>query len=894
MRAAFGTHGESKVTLPLVTLPPETAVAIPFEAPCKIYTGRTAVGSGGTLFFQGRRTDNSGTASGSGASQEIVIEDAWYDLRQLTLQAAWANITGYSGTTPIFGTTYTWPDCVLFQESLNGQLQPNGSFATYSPLPVYYHITTGQSIYEILAYAICFGGVNLQIGTIDPACYVPFYPVRSMRCAEAIKIALRVHPDCTSEIDYTTTPPTFNIRQRSNLTSVTLPYKSASGNQIHLTSQVQPRPELIPTRVGIYIKSTATVNNQPVVSIGTDIYPAVSSGLRSLDVSVDMTGPKLSKTQATLTTAAFNPASLTWWASKVPALQSTAYGGQIPASGAGALALLSTAINPGSGTPKGIQVIDDSGNPINLTTYGYELLKGTPASWMTVSVIEANVIGFFTYNKNTTSGGTTLVDVVAEHMHTVRVKLCSVATSTFNLSQTLSTGEVYPTGLAQAVYNSLSTLQYNFTHTIQESPFATLIKPGKHCLNLSGGATAWSTMNAMVQGVDIVFSFNPANGVTTAKTTVKCGPVEHLDIGELIQIFNLFTNRDLSKINPSERLAGTDMSGGQVTLGNDGPKENSVPLPQVNAVSNVAGLDTVSGNTNVMRLDGTTGRVTVAQSDPVLGTNFITGTIAPVYSGGGAPLVGLLTASNNGAWFHVGDLYVDASGNALWRCVTEGGYQANSWSQISAAASGGLQQFKIVSDDGDYWVCNTWDGTTQGVVNYNVVKPYKLRAGGNAIGSETIRTVTYTYSYTGVYNSGSSGPYAYFTRGVSGSDGSSETDYMTPDPVTSDIIYAMPVSTNICSGIPTTVASVALVSAGSGYSVNQVLTLATGTGTKGTIKVLTVSGGAIATFQLLTGGNYTANPTLTACGVTTGSATFNVTMAAQFLDINADGRAWSK
>jgi hypothetical protein len=117
---------------------------------------------------------------------------------------------------------------------------------------------------------------------------------------------------------------------------------------------------------------------------------------------------------------------------------------------------------------------------------------------------------------------------------------------------------------------------------------------------------------------------------------------------------------------------------------------------------------------------------------------------------------------------------------------------------------------------------------------------------------------------------------------------------MTPDPVTSDIIYAMPVSTNICSGIPTTVASVALVSAGSGYSVNQVLTLATGTGTKGTIKVLTVSGGAIATFQLLTGGNYTANPTLTACGVTTGSATFNVTMAAQFLDINADGRAWSK
>jgi len=62
------------------------------------------------------------------------------------------------------------------------------------------------------------------VGTIDPALYVPFYPIRAMRCAEAIKIALRVHPDCACEIDYTTTPPTFNIRKRANLIAVTLPY----------------------------------------------------------------------------------------------------------------------------------------------------------------------------------------------------------------------------------------------------------------------------------------------------------------------------------------------------------------------------------------------------------------------------------------------------------------------------------------------------------------------------------------------------------------------------------------------------------------------------------------------------------------------------------------------
>lgn len=595
VRLELGTHGESRFNLPLASLPPEIAPAIPFEAQCIVYTGRTGSGgswTGGTKLFQGRRTDNSGQASGSGANQELVIEDAWYDLRFLTLQAAWANITGYSGSTPTYGTPFTWPDCVLFQFTPAGQLQSNGSFAAYSPAPSNNHITTGQSIKEILADAIYFGGVNLQIGTIDPACYVPFYPVRSMRCADAIKMALRVHPDCTCEIDYTTTPPTFNIRQRSNLTGVTLPYKSSSGNQKHLTSSVRPRPDLQPSRVGIYIKETSTINGKSVISVGTDIYPgSTPSGLRSFDASVDMTGPKLANTTANITSAAFDPTDLTWWAKKLPALKPVSLGGQIPNSGTGALALLDATINGGSGHLKGITVEDSSGATIDLTTFAYELLTGNVSSWMQLSGggavewVEATITGFFSYNKTTGAGdtlNTQITDQYKEHQHHCRVKLCNTPSATFWLNQVLSTGEIYPSGLAQAIYNSLSTLQYNFTHTILESPFATVIKPGKHCLNLSGGATAWASMRAMVQGVEIELMFSPGAGITTAKTKVTCGPVEHLEPGELVQLLNIFTNRDLSKINPNERASGTDMSGGNVDLGDDTPKENSnpaTPLP---------------------------------------------------------------------------------------------------------------------------------------------------------------------------------------------------------------------------------------------------------------------------------------------------------------------------
>jgi len=799
----FGTHGESKITLPLAAIPPETAVAIPFECPCIIYTGRTGgpgTWSGGTPLFQGRRTDNSGRSWESGAAQELIIEDAWYDLRFLTMQAAWENITGFSGTTPAYGSPNTWPDCVLFQASPQGQLQPNGTFAAYAPAPAYGHITTGQAIQEMLAYAISIGGVNLRIGQIDPAIYVPFYPVRAMRIADCIKIALRAHTDCACEIDHTTTPPTFNVRKLANLVPITLPYKSTIGNQIHLTSDVRPRPDLIPSRVGIYIKSTATVSGTPVVSIGTDIYPAAAAtGLRSLDVSVDMTGSKLAKTSASLSTAAFNPTNLSWWAQKVPALQSQAYGGQIPNSGGGALALLDSTINGGtSGHPKGIQVVDDNGNPVNLSIYAYELLTGTPCSWMqstgggAVTWIEANVIAFFAYNKVTTAGSASMTDKIGEHMHTCRVKLINTASATFSLSQILATGETYPAGLAQAIYTALQPLQYNFTHTIQETPFATVVKPGKHCLNLVGGAVAWETMAAMVQAVEMDITFSPGTGQVTAKTTVKCGPVEHLEAGELVQILNLFTNRDLSKINPSERSGGYDQSGGVTTLGSDSPKENSVPADAVHAIKNFTATDATQGTlTNILVNDATQGQITRLQQ--YSGATIQTGIIAPVYSASGAPSSSTLPANS---YYRVGDQYVDTSANALYRCTTAGTYNVghtggSAWIQLGG---GSVQQFKLaanggVIDAGDYWWAQSWDGTTQGSTYVKIAKPYKIRAGTGGIGSETIAGVTHTYTYT--YDGGN----AWYYRTDAGSDSSNYTAYIMPPALSGDIIYVLAFAT---------------------------------------------------------------------------------------------------
>jgi len=83
---------------------------------------------------------------------------------------------------------------------------------------------------------------------------------------------------------------------------------------------------------------------------------------------------------------------------------------------------------------------------------------------------------------------------------------------------------------------------------------------------------------------------------------------------------------------------------------------------------------------------------------------------------------------------------------------------------------------------------------------------------------------------------------------------------------------------------PRTLVSVAINDDGSGYEVDDVLTVAGGTGTSATIKVDTVdSAGAILTAEVLAAGSYTVAPTTTANVVTGGHGTgakFDLTLSA--------------
>ncbi len=634
--------------------PPESALDIPFASRCKIRACRASADggvtfSGGTIIFQGRRTDNHGSVDGGNVFNAIVLSDAWWDLQLITYQVQWKYISGGTIGSPTYSYQY-FPDLVLFQAA---------PWDTYAPAPVNGTISTWQQISAIVnfsaAYASGDDAVQIALGDdgsggaeITP-CYVPWYPYRCGRCADALQISLRPHPGTFTEIDYSLTTPAIHFRDRAHMTAVTLPYKSTDANGvIHVASNIQPLPKLQPDNVRIYYRINGTVSGAPVVTYDEDYYPSNTSKLRSLDFPVDITGASIQRTTANFSSATFDPTALDFWRKRIPSLQQIVNGGQVPNDGdTGALGFVDSADYNSITHPKGIAVIGDDGTDYSgsyATLLPY-ITEDDIYTWMapaggSLNVVRATVKAFFTYDKKSTFGSNTITDSLQEHEHSVRVILTNLPSGTYVYDQLLSGAEDIPSGLAQALYTELSTLQWKLSHTIFQvaadaTSVPTIIKPGKHKINLSGGLTAWETMNAVPESVAVEL-FRTGNGLLAAKSVINCGPVNHLEPGYLVQLHNLFVNRDRSSINPTQRVSG--LSNSSVDLSANGSTENSVPAHPVPTTTNLFGLDAAdSGRNIIIKPDATTGQITVQQNNVADGTELTQSLVMAELTGNGAP-----------------------------------------------------------------------------------------------------------------------------------------------------------------------------------------------------------------------------------------------------------------
>jgi hypothetical protein len=196
-----------------------------------------------------------------------------------------------------------------------------------------------------------------------------------------------------------------------------------------------------------------------------------------------------------------------------------------------------------------------------------------------INAIPCTVKTWFNFKKNRLNADGTVSAASKESAVTaspvsVNVVLVNTASIQQSFSNLLASGQFVPWGLAQSIWESLQTMQYQLRQSQREEPFTGFIKPGKHCINLAGGNPAWAGMNATVQETSYTLRQRP-DGVVWAMSEVSCGPVEHLEAGQLVQLFNIFANRDLAKIDPWERITGQSGGGGGGAVGTTS-KENSV------------------------------------------------------------------------------------------------------------------------------------------------------------------------------------------------------------------------------------------------------------------------------------------------------------------------------
>lgn len=92
--------------------------------------------------------------------------------------------------------------------------------------------------------------------------------------------------------------------------------------------------------------------------------------------------------------------------------------------------------------------------------------------------------------------------------------------------------------------------------------------------------------------------------------------------------------------------------------------------------------------------------------------------------------------------------------------------------------SSGPRLYRIKSVERNFLVCRTWDGTSEGATDAFIQRNWKLTW---AVASETIRGVLWNYAYDNA---------DYQHRTATGSNGVVEEQYVTPDYLVNDLIYA--------------------------------------------------------------------------------------------------------
>jgi len=539
---AFHNKETDRLTLNTVeTFDPANA-QFPWGSALVLQRDRTLSGgsfSGGSIVFQGLVSQMRTSAEGSHQAMGYEVSGPWWLLTRLQFKQSrkvfggWVDGPGHPSSGALLATAFT-------AETFLGE-DPSAAMWTGA-----------QSITEILSYANeCWNATKrgatigrdnaqdvLQIGTIDCGQVFPKIRAQAVSCAEAIVQILRYFPATVTWFDYTTSPPTLNIRDIASLDHTALTLSAQQEREVNIAPQYDRQL----AGVMLCYKQVGLVDGVPWPGLYFDKYPESITDYTPNVVThvIEIPGQKVTTLFSSVTALALAPAysatladRVNFWLALDPAL-SDPY------------------ITPGSitaGVP--ISVTTPAGAAIDTGVYPRMLMPGSKvASWMGVLWIEAIISVPITYLRCRDTAHAVKDSAVSGVLH-LRCILTNATTGSYSGSQLLDTGELVPPcypasgSLALAAYTSAATLQYAGSITLLGQTLRTDIALGQ-TLSLTGPSHTYTGL--LVQSVEV----RPHYG----EMRVEFSPAARIDAAGLVEMWRASRWRTTYNL-PSNRSSGT-------------------------------------------------------------------------------------------------------------------------------------------------------------------------------------------------------------------------------------------------------------------------------------------------------------------------------------------------
>lgn len=496
-----------------------------------------------TFRRQGSNFDADALCAYDASIQLFRDEDKWFEGRRVLVpgeQRPASEIQHYS-----FGGPWQWLQRNIYKQIWNGYI--GGVLVQRYTSHILDFVSVQELVRSVLLYAIG-QGAPLQIGTLDAPVVPPFAEWTDKTCAGAIMDAVEYAPDRIGYFDYSTTPPTFNLRRRSNLVPVTL------GTPPVQIISIQSREDIQIPSVDIVYEIVSEIDGEAKYGLAEDVYPPGSTGREDgcLSVTVNLQGVRATHITGTIECEDVQTNSVDWWKRVIPELASPYIRN---------LAII--------GTPTRID--RDGSASLNLPRV---LINGTIAPWMEEGgepvVWQNEVFGLQVQYEIWTAptGGTKLQTVdITDYRQELVTTNAPAGETTYTAVESIESGDPIPNGLAQYLYESLSVLHYDCTLTLLEEECTGIVDIG-NILNLSGSRPEYATMAALIQSVSYL--------IDTGQTEITAGPPKHLSLTDLLAL--LRANRVRRRwTNPDTQINGDLSANADVNLGRATPISNSIP-----------------------------------------------------------------------------------------------------------------------------------------------------------------------------------------------------------------------------------------------------------------------------------------------------------------------------